>query len=277
MSADLPWLRSVLFAPGSDEEKLERTLRSEADAVVADLEDSVVQAEKAAARDIVQRAFGDPGDGCARLVRVNGAETPWFDDDVSLLARLDLDGVVLPKATPSGVAALASAGLPVIAIVETAAGVRFAYEIASSPNVLALLLGAVDLGAELGLEPDGDRLELLDYVRPKLVIDSAAAGIRPPFDAVHLEFRDDEGLAKQAERARRFGLRGKACIHPAQVPVVNRVFAPRPDEIEWARRVIEVAQAGEEAGRGAVALDGALVDTPVVARAQRIVDESGRA
>ncbi len=116
-----------------------------------------------------------------------------------------------------------------IAIVETALGVRQAYETARLPRVAALVLGAVDLGAELGLEPRADGQEVL-YARSQLVVDSAAAGIRSPFDLVHLDTRDDEGLEAEARLARSLGFRGKACIHPAQVEIVNRVFSPTKEE-----------------------------------------------
>lgn len=273
MSAALSSTRSVLFTPGSDERKLEQARESEADAVVADLEDAVAPGEKAGARDTVRRSFGEPASGAARLVRVNGFDTPYFDEDVAAVAELELDGVVLPMATPQGVAALASAGLPIVAVVETAMGVRLAYEIASSPGVVALLLGAVDLGAEVGLETRADGLEL-QYVRSKLVIDSIAAGIRAPVDCVHLELGDDAGLEFQATLARSLGLRGKACIHPEQVPIVNRVFASRPDEVAWAHRVVDAASAGLAGGRGVVVVEGAMVDAPVVARARRIIEQS---
>jgi citrate lyase beta subunit len=266
-------MRSVLFAPGSDERKLERALTSEADAVVADLEDAVAPAEKAGARDTVSRCLRTPRAGCARLVRVNGFDTPYFEEDVALLGGLGLEGVVLPMASPEGVQGLAGAGLPVVAVVETAMGVRLAYEIASSPGVVALLLGAVDLGAELGLETRSDGLEL-QYARSKLVVDSIAAGIRAPIDCVHLELDDDSGLESQALLARSLGLRGKACIHPGQVAIVNRAFASRPEEVEWAHRVVEAAATGLAGGRGVVVLDGAMVDAPVVARARRIIEES---
>jgi citrate lyase subunit beta/citryl-CoA lyase len=266
-------MRSVLFTPGSDERKLGRALESDADAVVADLEDAVAPAEKAGARDTVRRCFGNGGSGPARLVRVNGFGTPYFEEDVAILGELDLDGVVLPMASPEGVAALAPAGLPIVAVVETAAGVRLAYEIASSPGVVALLLGAVDLGAEVGLEPRADGLEL-QYVRSKLVIDSIAAGIRAPVDCVHLAFGDEAGLEFQALLARSLGLRGKACIHPEQVAVVNRAFDSRPEEVAWARRVVDAASEGLADGRGVVVVEGAMVDAPVVARARWILEQS---
>ena len=207
------------------------------------------------------------------VIRLNGVDTRWFEDDLAAAAELELEALVLPKATPEAVTALGPVGPPVMAIVETAQGLRLAYETASSPRVAALLLGAVDLGAELGWEPRADGLEVL-YARSKVVADSAAAGIRAPFDIVHLDTRDDAGLEAAARFAHSLGFRGKACIHPAQVPIVNRVFEPEADAVAWARRVLEAAEKGERAGRGAVALDGEMVDAPVVARARRILSEA---
>jgi citrate lyase beta subunit len=208
-----------------------------------------------------------------RVVRVNGAGTRWFADDLAAAAELELEALVLPKATPEAVEALGVDGPPLIAIVETAQGLRLAYETASSPRVAALLLGAADLGAELGWEPRPDGLELL-YARSKLVAESAAAGIRAPFDVVHVDTRDGAGLEAAARFARTLGFRGKACIHPDQVAVINRVFAPEADEVAWAERVLEAAAAGEREGRGAVALDGEMIDLPIVERARRILAEA---
>ncbi len=184
--------------------------------MVADLEDAVAPAEKPVAREVVAR-LAPP------IVRVNGTGTPWFEDDLALVGAMALDAIVMPKATPEAVAALGAEGPPVIAIVETAQGLRLAYETASTPRVVALILGAVDLGAELGLEPRADGLEIL-HARSKVVIDSTAAGIRPPFDRVHLDVHDDGGLEAECLFARSLGFRGKACIHPQQVPIVNRVL-----------------------------------------------------
>jgi citrate lyase beta subunit len=206
---------------------------------------------------------------------VNGVDTEWFADDVALVVEAAPGAIVLPKAVPEAVAALGEGGPPVIAIAETAAGIRAAYETAASPRVEALLLGAVDLGAETGLEPRADGLELL-YARSKLVFDSGAAGIRPPFDAVHLAVRDDEGLEAECRLARSIGLRGKACIHPAQIEIVNRVFAPSDADVEWARTVVDAFERHRERGEGVFAVDGAMVDRPVVERARRILAETER-
>jgi len=265
----------LLFAPGSDQGKLVKAFASEADAVIADLEDAVAPAEKTAARELVLHILGATVKRRRPLtmLRVNGADTAPFRPDLAAAEQLELAALVLPKATPEAVAALGPEGPPVIAIIETANGIRQAYETARNPRVAALVLGAADLGAETGLEPRADGLEIL-YARSKLVVDSVAAGIRPPFDVVHLDTRDDEGLEAECQLARSLGLRGKACIHPAQVHVVNRIFAPTRDELEWAQRVVEAYEEGKRGGRGAVALDGAMIDLPVVARAQRILAEA---
>jgi citrate lyase beta subunit len=267
--------RSLLFAPGNDERKLEKALAAGADAVVADLEDAVPATEKEAARTVARRVLGDAATASLVTVRVNAAGTEHWGADLQAVADLELDALVLPKATPEAVGALGPDGPPVVAIVETALGVRHAYETARLPRVAALVLGAVDLGLELGLEPRADGQEVL-YARSRLVLESAAAGLRSPFDLVHVDTRDDEGLEAEARLARSLGFRGKACIHPAQVAIVNRVFSPTGEERERARRVVEAYERGLADGRGAVALDGEMIDLPVVERARRILAETER-
>jgi len=266
--------RSFLFAPGSDARKLSKALGSGADAVVADLEDAVLPDEKARARSLVVDAMGGGGDSL-RLVRVNAVGTPWFDDDISSLSALDLDGIVLPKATPEAAARTTQLGLPVVAIVETADGLRRAHALASTSGVETLILGAVDLGLELGLEPRPDGLELL-HARSTLVVDSAAAGIRPPVDQVWVDTRDLDGLGRDCLFARSLGFRGKACIHPAQVEVVNEAFTPSQDEVTRAQAVVAAYERAVEEGRGAVALDGEMIDLPVVERARRVLANAKR-
>lgn len=268
-------LRSLLFAPGSDERKLRRALQTGADAVIADLEDAVAPARKDEARALVARVFGDEGSAAAAMVRVNGTDSPHFERDLELVQKLPLQAIVLPKATPESVDALGPDGPPVIAIVETAQGLRLAYETASHPRVEALVLGAVDLGLELGLESRPDGQEVL-FARSKLVMDSAAAGIRGPFDIVHVDVRDEEGLEAESRLARSLGFRGKVCIHPAQVDIVNAVFAPGEDELARARRIVESYTQGIAEGRGAVALDGEMIDLPVFERARLLIADNKR-
>lgn len=266
----LAHLRSLLFVPGSDERKLNRALTAGADAVVADLEDAVAPAEKGAARELVARMLAEPIRDCARIVRINGADTDLWEDDLAAIEPLGLDAVMLPKATPEAVAVVGPSGPPLVAIVETAAGLRLAFETASAPRVAALALGAADLGAELRLEPRADGQELL-FARSSLVVDSAAAGIGSPLDVVHLDTRDDEGLEQEAALARSLGFGGKLCIHPAQVGIVNRVFGPDDEQLAWARAAVDAYEQGLAEGRGAVGLNGELIDAPVVERARAIL------
>jgi len=271
---ELPSLRSLLFAPGSEERKLRNALEAGADAVVADLEDGVAPDRKELAREVVAGVFAGPRGPAARLVRVNPPDSPHFAADLALVAGLGLDALVVPKATAASVAALPASSPPLIAIAETAEGVRSAFETASSPRVAALALGAADLAVEIRLRPRADGLEIL-YARSKLVVDSAAAGIRPPFDVVHFDVRDDAGLEAECELARSLGLGGKLCIHPAQVPIVNRAFAPAEEELEWAREVLTAYERGLAEGRGAVALDGEMIDMPIVKQARAILERGG--
>ena len=243
---------------------------------MCDLEDAVAPSEKGRARELVARLLAEVQTACARMVRVNGIDTPYWREDLAAIEGLSLDAVVVPKATPQAISALGEEGPPLLALIETAAGVRLAYETASQPRVFALALGAADLGAEVGLEPRPDGLEIL-YARSKVVLDSAAAGVRPPFDVVHLDVRDSEGLEAECRLARSLGFRGKLCIHPAQVPVVNRVFSPTFEEVEWARRVVDAFEAGISSGRGAIGLQGMLVDRPVVERARAVLEEASQA
>ena len=310
---ELPHLRSLLFAPGSDVRKLEKAFGSAADGVVCDLEDAVAPHDKERARDVTAAALAavarpavsdpapHPGRGVvppptrpsvpansapggddsvpistqpswpARFVRVNAVGTAWFEDDLALTRTLTLDGIVLPKASPEAVDALGLEGPAVVAIVETASGLRQAFEIASRPRVAVLLLGSVDLGAEVGLETRADGQEIL-YARSKITFDSAAAGLRGPFDVVHLDFEDAAGLETQCRLARSLGFRGKACIHPAQLETINRIFTPSEGEIEWARGVIDAFESQSE---GVLAVNGTMVDRPVVERARRILQEAG--
>jgi citrate lyase beta subunit len=271
---ELSLLRSLLFAPAAEDAKVRKALASRADAVIADLEDGTAPDEKDTGREIVQALYSEAGPGRVRGLRVNPPGSEWFDRDLELARGLLLDFLMLPKATPDTVAALGPAGPPVLAIVETASGLRRADETAAAERVFALALGSHDLGAELRTEPRPDGLELL-YPRSKVVTDSAAARLRPPFDTVYLDVRDPAGLEAECRLARTLGFRGKLCIHPDQLETVTRVFAASEEEVAWARRVVSAYEQGLREGRGAVALDGRMVDLAVLRRAQAVLADIG--
>ena len=274
--ASLQTARSFLFAPGSEERKLVRALGSGADAVVADLEDAVAPAEKAAARDLTTRLVAETETNAARLVRVNGVGTEWHDADVAAAEASSADGIVLPKATAAAVAAVSDrVDLPIVAIVETAAGLREAFAIASHRSVRALMLGAVDLGLQLGLEPRDDGHEIL-FARSSLVVDSAAAGLRGPIDRVWVDVRDLDGLTGDCVVGRSLGFRGKALVHPDQIAPTHEAFAPSVDELQRAREIVAAYERAEADGQGVVALDGEMIDAPVVERARELLRDEKR-
>jgi citrate lyase subunit beta/citryl-CoA lyase len=274
--ASLQTARSFLFAPGSEERKLVRALDSGADAVVADLEDAVAPEEKGAARDLATHLVGDARTESVRLLRVNGVGTEWHDADLTAVSGRGLDGIVLPKATDAAVRAVAGrVDLPIVAIVETARGLRDAFAVASHEQVAVLLLGAVDLGLDLGLEQRDDGQEIL-FARSSLVVDSAAAGLRGPVDRVWVDVRDLEGLARDCAFARSLGFRGKALVHPDQVAPTHEAFAPTASELRRAREIVAAYDRAVGDGQGVVALDGDMIDAPVAERARELLKDDKR-
>ncbi|SNQ45396.1 Citrate lyase subunit beta-like protein [Frankia canadensis] len=268
MRQSLSNARSLLFVPGDDAYKVDKALNGAADAVVIDLEDAVLRERKDQARTLAVDAVGAArGLGPLVVVRINAPDSRWGAADLADLANTQVDALMLPKATPEALALMPADSAPVIALVETAAGLRSAYEIARDPRVAALALGGADLGAELGLEPLADGAELM-YARSRLVVDAAAAGSRRPFDAVHLAATDPGALRAEAVRARALGMGGKLCIHPAQVSVVHEVFTPSKAEVERARRVLAALDEAAAGGAAVAVADGRLVDEPVARQAR---------
>jgi citrate lyase subunit beta/citryl-CoA lyase len=261
--------RSALFVPADRPERHQRALDSGAAAVIVDLEDAVAADQKDAARQTLVETLASRDGETTCLVRINSPKLAEGRADLEALPALRADGIVLPKADVGSVELAAGAGLPIVALVETAAGILDAAAIAAHPAVDVLMLGPVDLSLELGVSetPDGDQLQT---ARGLIVLAAAAGGIPGPLDGPCVLPRDEAALALEIDRARRLGFTGKSCIHPAQVEAVNAGFAPSPEEISWATAV---SAAFEEAdGSGVVVLDGEMIDLPVVLRARRILE-----
>ena len=262
-------MRSLLFVPGDDERKLERAADAEADALILDLEDAVSPERKEQARELVAQHVGVGMGESEIIVRINGAGTPWFEGDIAALTGAPV-AIMLPKATSSTVARVPEA-FDLVGLIETASGVEQANSVAAGAQTRRLMLGSADLAAELGIALTADEAEL-HYPRARIAMGSAAAGIEPPIDVVHLDIRDPDGLRDSALRAKQLGFTGKACIHPRQVAVVNDAFTPTADEVRRATELVEAFDRAQSQGSGVTVLGGRLVDLPVVLRARRTLE-----
>lgn len=273
-------IRSALFTPGTEPARLRKAVESGADACIFDLEDSVPPDRIGAARGIVSEALNDLSGQSRIWVRVHAASNPAMADDLAALPLEKADGVVLPKVGGAAdlaacrtaiLAAKGPANLPLIAIVESAAGVINLSEISTAAELSCLAFGRFDLAANLGIDPDAGS-PVFAAARAALILHSAAADLHRPLDAPWLAIKDLDGLRKFAERARADGFGGMLVIHPSHVAIVNEVFSPTADEIAWARDIVASAAQSSREGRGAYARDGAMVDEAIVRRARAILE-----
>jgi citrate lyase subunit beta/citryl-CoA lyase len=260
--------RSLLFVPGDRPDRFGKAHGSEADVVVLDLEDGVDPAERGTARGHVRNHLGESGP--PSLVRLSAAAGDDLVADLAAIGdRPRLAGVVVPKADdPGAVEAVVGAlppGTAVVLLVETAAGVLAAGELARVAGVTRLALGTVDLEVDTGISQDAD---VLRSVRVGLTLASRAAGLPGPIDGVTTDLADPAATEVAATEAQRAGFSGKLCIHPRQVSPVNAVFSPSPEAVLRAERI--VAAAGVH-GAGAFRLDGQMVDAPVIQRARALL------
>lgn len=261
--------RSYLFVPGNRPDRFDKACATGADAVIVDLEDAVPPEEKVWAREQLSEWLTPDK---PVLVRINAAGTEWFGADAELSSQQGIAGLVLPKAEQvediRRLAQYADGDAPILPLIETAEGFWHAHAIARERPVRRLLFGAIDFQLDLGIGGDGD--ELLHF-RSQLVLVSRLAGLEPPVDGVSVTIDDPERLRADVLRAHRLGFGGKLCIHPKQVGPINEGFRPSEEEIAWAHRALTAA----EAARGAaVAVDGRMVDRPVIERARQILAQS---
>ena len=287
-------IRSLLYTPGNELNKVAKAGTYGADAVVLDLEDAVPIDRKEAARSAVREAIPTIKAAAGRVfVRVNPLvqktdfSRPLGALDIEAVVRRELDGVVVPK-VESGQElvdvdrllsaheerlGIAAGAIQVLPIIETALGLLNAYDIARSVSrVGSLHFGAGDFTRDLGLEWSRDEMELL-YARSHLVTVCRAAGVEAPTDSVWVRLNDDDGLADSAQRARGAGFQGKCCIHPRQVTIVNQVFSYcSPEELEHARKVIAAFQEAEANSSASILVDGQFVDYPLVERAKQTLE-----
>ncbi len=278
--------RSLLYIPGNNPGMIQNCAIYGADGVLLDLEDAIALAEKDAARALVRHALEalDFG-GVERVVRINARDTPFFAADLAEIIPARPDAIRLPKVDSAedvleadrlisrieAERGLPPGGIGIQAMLETARAIVNAASIAAaSPRLVGLTLGGQDLAADLGIKATAGGLELL-YAKSAVAIAAKAFGLEA-FDTVYTAIDDLAGLAEQAALALSLGFSGKAAIHPSQVPVIHAAFAPTEKELRKALAVVKAAREAEERRSGVVAVDGKMVDAPVVAQAERTLE-----
>ncbi|WP_395674546.1 HpcH/HpaI aldolase/citrate lyase family protein [Inquilinus sp.] len=272
--------RSLLYVPGSNPRALDKARTLDADGLILDLEDAVAPDAKVAARERVVAAVQAGGWGPREvLVRANAADTPWGADDLAALAGSGADGIVLskverPETVKAAEAALVAAGAPdnlkLWCMVETPLGVLNSAAVAgSSARLAGLILGTSDLAKDLRAVHEPGRQPLLTALGLCLLA-GRAHGLAV-IDGVHLDLEDPAGFAESCRQGAALGFDGKSLIHPKTLAAANAAFAPSPEAVETALRVIAAHAAALAAGQGVTVVDGRLVEALHVSDAERVV------
>jgi citrate lyase subunit beta / citryl-CoA lyase len=261
---------AVLFCPADRPDRYAKALAA-ADAVILDLEDGVGAASKDAARTALVAASVDP----ARvIVRVNAVGTAEHAADLAALRAAGYRVIMLPKTETRAQLDALGGDWQVVALCETPLGIVNAAEIAAAPNVIAVMWGAEDLIASMrgrgSRFPDGRYRAVSLHARSAVLLAASAFG-RPAIDSVWVNIPDLDGLAAEAEDAAASGFAAKACIHPSQVAVVSQAFRADEAQVAWARRVLAAARDAGAHDKGAVKVDGQMIDAPLIRQAEAIL------
>ncbi len=277
--------RTMMFVPGNNPSMMQDAHIYGADSLMFDLEDSVTLAEKDAARMLVYNSLKSINYGnCELVVRINPLSTPFGKQDVEAMVKAGVHVIRMPKTEkPEEVVELereiekveeeigAKGRTLIMAAIESALGVINAYGIATaSKRMMGIALGAEDYCANLKVSRSKEGKELM-LARETIVVAARAAGI-DALDTVFSDLSDTEGFAQEVRLIKQLGFDGKSIINPRQIGIIHSIFAPTEKEIEKARRIIYAIRDAEAKGSGVVALDGKMVDKPVVIRAQRTIE-----
>lgn len=277
--------RSMLYIPGNNPAMLQNAAVFGADSILLDLEDAVSIHQKDAARSLVKHALKSIHYKSTEVtVRVNPLSSPFGRQDLEEIVPLQPDAIRVPKIElPEQIQAVEelvkkietrcgiSKEIRIHPMIETALGVENAFHIArSSPRIDAITMGGQDLTADMGVQKTKGGDELL-YARERLVMAAKACKISV-LDTVFADVNDEEGLIKETRMIKELGFDGKAVINPRQIEPVHMVFAPRPEEIALAKKIVAAMEEAEKKGQGVISVDGNMVDAPVVVRAQKILE-----
>ena len=278
-------LRSLIFVPGNRSNMLERALHFPADVIMVDLEDSVPPGEKVAARAVAAEWIPRLRQAGQRvMVRANALDTGLTRDELAAVISPELYGISVGKTESAwdlreieriispleARAGLEPGRIRLIPWIESARAIVNVSEMASAlDRIVAIAFGAEDFTNDMGIRrtEDGDEVY---HPRSAVAIAARAAGVAS-LDSPYVAFRNPEGLRKDARAARQMGYTGKFAIHPSQIETINELFSPLPEDVAYARRVMEAWREAEANGRGSLSLDDKMVDVPVVKRAQNLL------
>jgi citrate lyase subunit beta/citryl-CoA lyase len=290
---DLGPLRTALFVPGNRPDRVDKAVKTSADAVIIDLEDAVAFTEKETSRINARDKIKAHAERKI-MVRVNSLDSPFFKNDLAEVVTDHLACLMVPKVesaahvrkinetllkieTEKG---LVKGVVSIIPLIESAAAVQNIFQIVTEPTefsrIHCVAFGAADYTLDMGIEITREGSEL-SYLRARIAVASRAAGIDPPLDTPFMiDLKDMAALKIDAVRAKQLGFQGKLCIHPNQIEPCHEVFTPANEEIRYAERVLRVFDEAEREGSAAIQLDGKFIDYAVVERARRILKVAKR-
>lgn len=283
-------IRSFLFVPGDSARKLEKARGADADALIVDLEDAVALEAKPTARQMAAEYVQGRDD---TWVRINPVDTDLWEDDLAAVVPSQPAGIILPKPRHARDAVRLSERIDVL---ENQHGIDHGQiriialctehpealltlhsYVGTVPRLVGLSWGAEDLSAAVGAttnrDADGNWAPLYELARSLCLVTAAAAEVAA-IDTVFTDFRDEAGLLRYAENARRDGFSGMLAIHPAQVEPINRAFTPTAEEIERAQKIVDLF--GQNPGAGTIGFDGSMIDRPHLVQAQRLLQQTKR-
>ena len=270
-------LRSILYIPASKGRVLEKAATLSADALIFDLEDAVTPDAKEPARLTLLESLRSHDYGARlKIIRINSLKTQWGKDDAELARAAGADAVLLPKVNaPEDLEALASLvgrDMPLWAMMETCEGILNAGRIAKHVQLQGFVAGTNDLASEIGCSSAEDRFAL--QMALQTIVMAARSGGIAAIDGVYNKFSDDDGLARECAQGLALGFDGKTLIHPAQLEITNKIFAPSEEALDLARRQVEAFEEIEQLGQGVAVVDGNIVENLHVASAKRLMQKA---
>ncbi len=270
--------RSALYMPASNARAIAKARTLDCDVVILDLEDAVAPEEKAAARDRVVEAVREDGFGARELVvRVNGLDTPWYADDIAAIRAIGVDALLVPKVSSVADllavrASLGENGSPIWAMIETCAAILALPALsaaAAETRLIALIAGTNDLAKEMRCRLGADRMPLIPALTATIMA-ARAAGI-VALDGVCNALDDPPRFAAECAQGMTLGFDGKTLIHPSQIDAANASFGPSEEELAWARKIVAAFQDSKNANKGAIRLNGQMIERLHLADAEAML------